>query len=207
MEKYWSRFADTYDKNQEEVVGKELLADITKELKDLSDLGDMVEFGCGTGYFTETVVQNSNHMIATDLSDELLERAKIRLDKNPKITIQKENCTDTSFASERFDSVFMANLIHVIEDPLKALQESCRILKNDGILLIVTFTNYGMKWFEKIKLGIRYLKVWGKPPQHVHAFSPEKLASLMETAGFTVEEAKLIGNRTKALYLIGKKKR
>ena len=37
-------------------------------------------------------------------------------------------------------------------------------------------------------------------------FSPDKLALLIEKAGFQVEKSKLIGDRTKALYLIGKKK-
>lgn len=206
LEKYWSRFPDTYDKNQEYVVGKELLNEITKELNDLTDLGEVAEFGCGTGYFTETIAQKANHVVATDLSNELLEIAKKRLNKNPEITIQKENCINTSFTSEKFDSVFMANLIHVVENPLKVLQESHRILRKGGMLIIVTYTNYGMKLLEKIKLGIRFLKGWGKPPQHVHTFSPEKLSSLLENVGFAVEKSKLIGNRTKALYLIGKKK-
>lgn len=206
LEKYWSRFPDTYDKNQEYVVGKELLNEITKELNDLTDLGEVAEFGCGTGYFTETIAQKANHVVATDLSNELLEIAKKRLNKNPEITIQKENCINTSFTSEKFDSVFMANLIHVVENPLKVLQESHRILRKGGMLIIVTYTNHGMKLLEKIKLGIRFLKGWGKPPQHVHTFSPEKLSSLLENVGFAVEKSKLIGNRTKALYLIGKKK-
>ena len=205
-EEYWSRFADTYDKNQEHVVGKEFLDEIIEELNDLRDLGDVIEFGCGTGLFTETLAQNANQMTASDLSHELLERAKLRLNKNPKITVQKEDCMHTSFASRTFDSVFMANLIHVVEYPLRALQESHRILKDGGVLIIVTYTNYGMKLFEKIKLGIRFLIVWGRPPRHVHTFSPENLASLVEDAGFIVERSKLIGTKTKAIYLLGKKK-
>jgi hypothetical protein len=49
------------------------------------------------------------------------------------------------------------------------------------------------------------MKVWGKPPEHTHRFPPDSLGSLMESAGFTIEESKLLGNKTKALYLIGKK--
>lgn len=206
LERYWSRFQDTYDKNQEYVVGKELLNEITKELNELHDLGEVIEFGCGTGYFTETIAQKANQMVATDLSNELLEMAKKRLKNNPKITIQQEDCINASFPSGEFDSVFMANLIHIVENPFKVLQESQRILKDGGMLIIVTYTNYGMKLLEIIKLGIRFLLGWGKPPQHLHTFSPQQLASLMQDAGFTVEESKLIGNRTKALYLIGKKK-
>jgi ABC-2 type transport system ATP-binding protein len=72
-------------------------------------------------------------VVATDLSDELLEIAKKRFNKNPYITFQKENCMASSFTSEKFDSVFMANLIHVVGNPLKVLQECCRILKNGGM--------------------------------------------------------------------------
>ena len=205
IENYWGRFPQNYDENQEYVVGKELLDDITEELDDLSELGELAEFGCGTGYFTETIIQKTNHLIATDLSDELLEMARQRLNQNSDITFQKENCMASSFVSEKFDSVFMANLIHVVENPFKVLQECHRILKNGGMLIIVTFTNYGMSLKEKMKLGIRFLKTWGKPPKHTHVFSPEKLASLMEDAGFTIEKSKLLGYKTKALYLVGKK--
>jgi len=128
IEKYWSRFPDTYDKNQEYVVGKELLDDMRKELNDLPELGETIEFGCGTGYFTEAITQKYKNIVATDVSEDLLKIAKKRLSKYPEITIQKENCMDTSFPSEKFDSVFMANLIHVIENPFSALQECYRIL-------------------------------------------------------------------------------
>ena len=120
-EKYWSRFQATFDENQEYVVGKDFLDDVKENIKRLSDLGEVLELGCGTGYFTAVVAQNAHHVIATDLSDELLERAKIRLNEIDNITIQKENCTSTSFSSNKFDTVFMANLIHVIENPSLAV--------------------------------------------------------------------------------------
>ena len=205
VERYWSRFQTTYDKNQEYVVGKDLLDHVKEELNNLPDLGNVLELGCGTGYFTEKIVQKANHVYATDLSDELLEMADKRFTNNSKIKIQKEDCMNTSFISDKFDSVFMANLIHVIENPLKALEECNRILKDNGLLIITSFTNYGMKPLEVIKLGFRYMKVWGKPPKYAHRFSFESLGSLMESAGFAIENHKLVGNKTKSLYLIGRK--
>ena len=72
-----------------------------------------------------------------------------------------------------------------MENPLKVLQESYRVLKDEGILLIVDFTGYGMKWFEKIRLGIRYLKKWGVPPRYTRGnLSPDKLNFLVESSGF-----------------------
>jgi ABC-2 type transport system ATP-binding protein len=204
-EEYWSRFPDTYDKKMEYVVGKELRDEIIQELNRLPDLGELVELGCGTGIFTETIVLKTKSMVATDLSDSLLAVARARIGDHPKVKIQKENCMATSFPSEALDSVFMANLIHVVESPSTLLQECYRILRKGGILVIVTFTDHGMKLWEKIKMGLRFVKSWGKPPAHTHSFSPEDLASIIKDAGFTIKTSKVIGNKTKALYIIGQK--
>ncbi len=204
-EEYWSRFPDTYDKKMEYVVGKQLLDEIIHELNCLPELGELVELGCGTGIFTEMIVLKTKSMFATDLSDSLLAVARTRIGDHPKVTIQKENCMATSFPSESLDSVFMANLIHVVESPSALLQECYRILRKSGILVIVTFTDHGMKFWEKIKMGLRFIKSWGKPPAHTHSFSPEDLASMMKDVGFVIKTSKVIGDNIKALYIIGQK--
>ena len=204
-EEYWSRFPDTYDKKMEYVVGKALLDEIIQELNRLPELGDLVEFGCGTGIYTETIVAKTKRMYATDLSDSLLAVAKARMGAHPKVTIQKENCTATSFQTKALDSVFMANLIHVIESPRTLLQECHRILRKDGTIVIVTFTDHGMNLWEKIKMGLRFVKSWGKPPAHTHSFSPEDLTLMLKDAGFSVKTSKVIGDKTRALYIIGQK--
>ena len=205
-EKYWSRFPDTYDKKMEYVVGKELRDDIIQELNRLPELGELVELGCGTGAFTEATASKAKSMFATDLSDSLLEVARKRIGDDPKVTIKKENCMATSFPSEAIDSVFMANLIHVVEGPRALLQECNRILRKDGTLVIVTFTDHEMKLWEKIKMGLRFVKSWGKPPANTHSFSPDDLTSMMEDTGFDIKTSKVIGTKTKALYIIGRKK-
>ena len=204
-ETYWSRFADTYDEQQAYVAGKTFIAEINAELKQLSRLGDVLELGCGTGKFTEAIAQNATSLIATDLSAELLEKARQRLIGNARVSFQKKNCMRTSFSQARFDTVFMANLIHVIENPRGVIRESHRILKPGGKLIIVTYTSYGMKLLDKIKLGIRFLRSWGKPPRHTHNFSPENVSSLLQNEGFTVAVSKLIGIKTRALYVIARK--
>lgn len=202
-EEYWSRFPDTYDKKMEYVVGKELREAIIQELNRLPELGELVELGCGTGIFTEAIVPKTKSMVATDLSDSLLAVARTRIGNHPKVKIQKENCMATSFPSEALDTVFMANLIHVIESPGTLLQECYRIIRKNGALVIVTFTGHGMTLWEKIKMGLRFVKAWGKPPAHTHSFSPEDLASMMKDVGFAIKTSKLIGTTTKAVCLVG----
>lgn len=166
----------------------------------------MIEFGCGTGYFTRAIARNAQRVTATDLSDEMLKMAKQQLKEFQNVTVQKADCENISFPQEHFDTVFMANVIHAIENPSRALRQSYRILKHGGLLLIVSYTDYGMNWLEKTALGIRYLMRFGMPPPYgLRNYSPEELGFLVESAGFDVEGVHLLGYKPKALYLKGRK--
>jgi ABC-2 type transport system ATP-binding protein len=205
-EKYWSRYANTYDEFAEYVVGKTVRQAIINKLSEERDLGEVIEFGCGTGYFTKAVAKNAKHVIATDLSEEMLETAKKQLKEFRNVIVQKADCEERAFPLESFDTVFMANIIHAIENPLRALQQSYQILKHGGLLLIVSYTDYGMNWFEKMELGIRYLLRFGVPPPYgLRNYSPEELSLLVESSGLKVESAQLIGYKPRALYLKSRK--
>jgi len=78
-ERYWSRFARSYDRDGEYVVGKPILEAILETLSEEQDLGDCLEFGCGTGYFTRAIAGQARHVIATDLSEAMLEVARTQL--------------------------------------------------------------------------------------------------------------------------------
>jgi ubiquinone/menaquinone biosynthesis C-methylase UbiE len=205
-EQYWSKCARTYISDQEYIVGKELLNAIAEKLYGEADLGDVLEFGCGSGYFTKIVAKKARQVIATDLSDEMMDMARVHLQGFQNITIQKADCEDTYFPSERFDTVCIANVIHVVENPIRVLQESHQILKGKGLLIVVDFTGYAMKWFERMKLAVRYLRKWGMPPRcSRNNVSPDQLVSLVEEVGFRTEEVELLGDTTKAIYLRGRK--
>jgi ABC-2 type transport system ATP-binding protein len=205
-EVYWDKLAQTYNEDQTYIVGTATQQEIINKLSGEHDLGELIEFGCGAGYFTKAIAKNSIHVIATDISDMMLEMARTQIKDFQKVTIEKADCEKTTFQSSRFDSIFMANLIHVVENPIKTLKEAHRILKDDGLLLIVDYTMYGMRGFEKMKAGIRFLRKWGKPPRYFRGnLSPDEFKSLVESVGFKVEKVQIIGDKIKAMYLKGKK--
>jgi len=205
-EEYWSRFANTFNEDQKYIVGEAIQQTLIERLSKESNLGTLVEFGCGAGFYTKVLAKNASHVIATDLSDEMLAIAKTQLKDCQNVIVEKADCEKPDFPSGKFSSVFMANLIHVIEHPSIALQESYRILKDGGLLLVLSYTPYSVKLFEKIKMGIRFLRKWGKPPSYYRNPSPDELCSLVESAGFQVEEVQLVGDKVKALYLKGRKR-
>jgi ubiquinone/menaquinone biosynthesis C-methylase UbiE len=205
-EEYWSKFANTFDEDQRYIVGGAVQQQaVVERLSGERDLGELIELGCGAGFYTKFLAANASHVMATDLSDEMLAVARTQLKDLQNVTVAKADCGKTNFPDGKFDSAFMANLIHIIENPSTTLQESYRILKDGGLLLIVDFTGYGMKRFEIMKMGIRVLRKWWIPRRYFRNLSPDELRSLVESAGFKVEEVQLIGDRSKAVYLRGRK--
>jgi len=205
-EHYWSRFAASYDKDGEYVVGNAILQAIQERLRKERSLGHTTEFGCGTGYFTKAIAGNATQVIATDLSDAMLDVARRELAGFGNVTIQKEDCRGSSFPAESFDTAVLINLVHVIESPSQCLQEAHRIVRHRGSLIVVDFTGYGMSFPQKIKLVFRSLRKWGRPPRHgQHNLSPKELACLVEDSGFQVNEVELLEAGASALYLKGVK--
>jgi ubiquinone/menaquinone biosynthesis C-methylase UbiE len=206
-ERYWSRFAASYDRDGEYVVGRAILEAIVENLMKERLLGQVIEFGCGTGYFTKAIAENATHVLATDLSHEMLEVAQTELREFGNITIQKADCRRSSFPAETFDTAVLVNLLHVIENRLKCLQETNRILRNRGTLIVVDFTGWRMPLLKKMKLVIRYLRKWGRPPRsEQNDLSPEELIHLVENAGFMIEGVQLLEDGANALYLKGEKR-
>jgi ubiquinone/menaquinone biosynthesis C-methylase UbiE len=201
-ERYWSRFAHTYDRDGEYVVGRPILRAIMKRLSEERDLGDAIDLGCGTGYLTRAITGKARHVFASDLSDQMLELARNRLSEYQNVTIQKAHCAHTGFPDDRFDTVLMANLIHVIDDPLSCLRESYRILRSGGHLLVIDFTGYRLHPFRKARLALRYARRWGVPPRSGrNDLSPEELARLVENAGFSIKNVELVEGECNAIYL------
>lgn len=203
---YWSRFADTYDEDLRYIVGASTQQGVISRLSMERDLGEVIELGCGTGYFTKAIAGSATCVLATDLSEEMVEAARTELREFQNITVQTANCEHTGFPSESFDTVVMVNLVHFIGDPIECLQESCRILRRGGLLLVADYTGHGMKWLKMLRMSVRFLWKWGKPPRYAkRQLSPAELSFLVEHSGYRVEEVQLIGDPTHALFLKGRK--
>jgi ubiquinone/menaquinone biosynthesis C-methylase UbiE len=93
-------------------------------------LGSTVEFGCGTGFYTETLAGKAERLLATDLSPGMLDLARSRVSV-ANVTFQPEDCQRSSFADGSFDTAFMSLVIHFTQ-PEEALKEMHRILRPGG---------------------------------------------------------------------------
>jgi ubiquinone/menaquinone biosynthesis C-methylase UbiE len=202
---YWGRFSATYDEKVERLIGKDLRPALACQLEQEPAPGNVLELGCGTGYFTRAMAKNATHVTATDVSRDMLAAANRNLKDLNNVTFQVENGEATSFPPDTFDTVLMANLLHMLDDPLKALKECRRLLKKGGTLLIINYTDQEMGRAERIWMLFRFALLFGIPPKKSWPVTGESLRQQLKAAGFVIDRMSLLRDRINAFYVKAKK--
>jgi len=202
-ETYWSQFVDGYEQKQQHVVGDNILSLMQDELTKEKDLGEVLELGCGTGLFTEKIQKISKRVLATDFSDEMVVAAREKRGFLNNVKFEKANALDLDLRDEQFDTVFMANLIHVIGDAELVIQESKRVLKKSGQLIVTSFSIDEMSFFNRMAMGIRYLKTFGKPSDAAvkEKTTKKSVEILLTKNGFDISKSLVLGGKSKAFYI------
>lgn len=92
----------------------------------------VLEIGCGDGEFTKRVAEIGANVIATDITPEVLARAKSDVNFD-NVRFKRENCEQLSFKEETFEIVCGVSILHHV-DLNRALREAHRVLKKGGRL-------------------------------------------------------------------------
>jgi len=202
---YWSQFSSEYEEKQSYVTGQEVITVAREELLKESNLGTVLELGCGTGLYTETLHKVATKILASDLSDEMIVAATQKRGNLENVTFMKADALNLPFDQDRFDTVFMANFIHIIGDPERVIKESRRVLKEGGKIIMTSFALDEMSFFNRILIAIRYFRAFGKPSRESlkEKVSKERIEDLLLSHGFRISKSKLIGNKAKAIYISG----
>lgn len=204
-ETYWSKFANDFEERNNVVVGSDMKL-IFEKVKTLTNLKDCLELGCGNGTYSKILSKHANHVLATDFSEEMVAEAKKRLANCKNIQVEQANCHNLQYDSNRFDTVFMANLLHIVPQPQKAINEACRVTKENGKLIVISFTSENMTFMNKLGMIYRYIRNYGKPSPYAYTLTLKNAEEMLTKAGFKVETSELIGKKMKAVFLVGRPK-
>jgi len=91
---------------------------------------NVLEIGCGTGYFTKELAKTEAQITAIDISPDLLEAAR-HIIKDRNVLFEVANAYDMQYADASFDIVVGSSVLHHLEVD-KALKEFFRVLKPGG---------------------------------------------------------------------------
>jgi ubiquinone/menaquinone biosynthesis C-methylase UbiE len=97
----------------------------------------ILDVGCGTGILLHQLSLRSDDLTlyGTDISPEMVTKAKAKLGKNASITNASANALP--YADNSFEYVISATAFHHFSDANNAIREMYRVLKNDGTVLIL----------------------------------------------------------------------
>jgi len=90
----------------------------------------VLEVGCGTGLFTKELAKTDNRIVAIDISEALIARAKERVHAS-NVEFVAGNAYQSKFQPNTFDFIVGSSSLHHLEVDL-ALKEFSRILKPGG---------------------------------------------------------------------------
>jgi ubiquinone/menaquinone biosynthesis C-methylase UbiE len=101
-----------------------------------SDCHDALEIGCGTGGFARGLAERSQHVLAIDLSGEMIRIAREHSAHFPNIDYQLADVRDLPLADESFDCIASIATLHHLPFP-EMLLKMKTALKPGGILLVL----------------------------------------------------------------------
>ena len=200
---FWSRVADRYDHVVDLQIGGATRSMVRDRVAREGHMGRLVEFGCGTGFFTRVLAEKADALLATDLSPGMLAVAE-QLVAAPHLTFRTEDCQRTSLPNGGYDTAFVSLVLH-FTDPERAVAEMHRILRPRGTLIIVNLDPEALNGAARARSLIRvvYQGVVGyrtKPPKHLgrNVMSEARLRHLLVRSGFRVDSAETISDASRS---------
>jgi SAM-dependent methyltransferase len=97
---------------------------------------ESLEIGCGTGGFSRYLARRSDHVIALDLSPQMIRVAREQSRGYPNIDFEVADVMTWDFPAQRFDCIVSIATLHHL--PLRPMLEKMRnALRVGGIILIL----------------------------------------------------------------------
>ncbi|MFW5898374.1 MAG: class I SAM-dependent methyltransferase [Candidatus Saliniplasma sp.] len=165
FDKYAEEYDGWFDKNKE-VFRSELEA--VKRL--IPEGKDVIEVGVGSGRFASELSVN----IGIDPSLSMVKMAKRR-----GIDVLLGKAEDLPFNDNSFDFVLMMTTLCFLEEPLKAIRESERVLRDDGRIIIgmIDKDSFLGRKYESNKQESTFYK-------EANFYSIDKVIDLLQSSGF-----------------------
>ena len=154
---FWNKISPVYD-IFENVYNRKVYKGTGIKVAEFIDESDNVlECACGTGAITEEIAKKAQKVLATDFAEGMLKRASRKCRKYGNVSFRQEDITDIKSADNSFNKVVAGNVIHLLPEPGKALNELLRVVKPGGKVIIPTYINmsksssgFAVKFIEKL---------------------------------------------------------
>ena len=189
----WNFFAPVYEFSMR--VQKDIYSYLYERIGEVAKGKVVLELATGPGMIARHIAPAAKSVVATDLAPKMIETALKA--KNPEnLSFEVADATSLRFEDNSFDVVVIANALHIIPNPEKALAEIRRVLKDDGLLIAPNYllNVSGIKnlWKKILNLiGIRF----------AHEWTEKEYKAFLESNGWKIKMARVIEGRIDLIYV------
>ena len=199
--RYFTEHAAEWDSIRERMV-----SDASIERRMLESVGDrpielFVDLGTGTGRILEIFAPRVRKGIGFDLSREMLSIARSNLENAgiTHCTVRRSDICNIDMPDQSADVITIHQVLHYFDNPEQAIEESARLLRPGGRLLVVDFLPHNLEFLREM---------------HAHqrlGFSTGAMQQWCERSGMTVIHREELSrdvddgqSLTAGLWVIGK---
>lgn len=102
---------------------------------------EFLDIGTGTGQVLQLFSDHIRQGWGIDLSSDMLSIARANLEANGKVNcaVRQGDMYQVPFSADSFDLVSIHQVLHYADEPVRALAEAARVLRQGGRLAIVDF--------------------------------------------------------------------
>jgi len=130
----YNSWASQYDTNENKT--RDLEARALRNMLATISFNNCLEIGCGTGKNTEWLVQKAEHVTAVDLSEEMLFKAKEKIQSSSVEFKQVDINSEWNFTEKTFELVTFSLVLEHIENLDHIFKETYKKLNDDGYVYI-----------------------------------------------------------------------
>lgn len=127
-------WADQYDTNENKT--RDLEAIILRKSLSHYSFDQVLEIGCGTGKNTEWLLKNSKHITAVDFSEEMLTKAKEKIQVDHVKFVQADITGNWKFSTREYDLVSFSLVLEHIEDLDDVFRKAADSLRQGGLVYV-----------------------------------------------------------------------
>ncbi|MBC8213142.1 MAG: methyltransferase domain-containing protein [Candidatus Marinimicrobia bacterium] len=91
---------------------------------------NVLEIGIGTGAVAKELIKRVDKITGIDISEEMMSGIQ-----NPQINTKVADAHSLPFGTTSHDLIYMRNVLHYLESPIKVISEINRCLENNGYFL------------------------------------------------------------------------
>ena len=183
----WDRRSETYDEKrfsffrffQQRVIS----------LMPLRGSDYVLDIGFGTGWAVRYMagrLQDGGQAYGVDISDKMIEKAVTASSDLGNVHFPPADAEELPFEGDFFNSIICTNSFHHYQNPVRVLEEICRVLKTDGRVYILDPTADG---FLVRRLDKRFRR---KEREHVKFYSSHEYRLLFQKAKLKYVRSRLI---------------